>query len=267
MANPDVHIPPETYVVGDVINSYLSARTLPWPDLTRLVLSAFEYHPDFELFAVESLRPLVLQVQELPEGQRCLAEILDAFYRFHAAETGRPGVRTWGDKTPWNTFFLREIDSVFPAAKYVHLLRDGVDVVASMLSAGRYNDEVDAAWRWRSAVEAVERATRNPNRARRTLTVRYEVLVSAPNQAVAKLCEFLGLTQQTGMLSEVAAAELRDVQHYEHLEKVRLPISDEWVDGGRNTLDTNALRRVAPILDPVLKRYGYASTFPHRTQS
>src|SRR5262249_35446578 len=43
----------------------------------------------------------------------------------------RRGKRRWAEKTPGYTFHLAFLDELFPDAQYLHLIRDGRDVVAS----------------------------------------------------------------------------------------------------------------------------------------
>ena len=66
-AHGDLHIPPETYVLGDVIRVFRRHRGLLWRDLVPLVLGKFEFYPEFVTFDV-SLRPLARRV--LPGPRR-----------------------------------------------------------------------------------------------------------------------------------------------------------------------------------------------------
>ncbi|MFM9059149.1 MAG: sulfotransferase family protein [Planctomycetaceae bacterium] len=76
---------------------------------------------------------------------------------FYAAQW--PHVRYWGDKNPHyadvlNRGCLDTIRRIFPGAKFVHIVRDGRDVVASIVrrqhADGRSWASIeDAAWTWR----------------------------------------------------------------------------------------------------------------------
>ncbi|MEO7677469.1 MAG: sulfotransferase, partial [Verrucomicrobiota bacterium] len=130
-ASPEVHIPPETYVLGKVIRAFRKYRwILPWEQLINLTLAIFEFYPEFDKFEV-SLRPLAQRLQDAPPGSRSLALMLDALYRFHGEQTGKT-FSVWGDKTPNNSYALDRIVSVFPRAQFIHILRDGGDVVPSL---------------------------------------------------------------------------------------------------------------------------------------
>jgi hypothetical protein len=101
-AHPELHIPPETYILGRTIKLFLENRNMRWTDLVYLVLSQFEYYPEFVTFEI-TLRPLVQRLVVAPKDVRSLAFILDSFYRYHA-ETKSIHCKRWGDKTPMNTF-------------------------------------------------------------------------------------------------------------------------------------------------------------------
>ncbi len=73
--------------------------------------------------------------------ERSLAFIIDRLYRCHAELSGK-SIAKWGDKTPANVYSMAEIIAVFPQAKFVHLVRNGLDVVPSMLLQGGMADDV-----------------------------------------------------------------------------------------------------------------------------
>ncbi len=149
-AGSDLHIPPETFVLGRAIRLFLRNRHMPWNYLVRLVMGLFEFHREFDKFEVV-LRPLVQKLAEAPQESRNLASMLNAFYQYHGRETEQTFVR-WGDKTPYNTFSLDLILRVFPDARFVHMLRDGADVVQSFVEAGLQADLEAAAERWVESV-------------------------------------------------------------------------------------------------------------------
>jgi hypothetical protein len=48
----------------------------------------------------------------------------------------RAGARRWAEKTPRNLLFMTELLAVFPRMKFINVVRDGRDVVSSMLQHG-----------------------------------------------------------------------------------------------------------------------------------
>ncbi|MFQ5494694.1 MAG: sulfotransferase, partial [Phycisphaerae bacterium] len=120
--NDQLHIPPETYVLAQVIRAFRRHRAQPWHHLVLLVLALFEFNPEFDRFGV-SLRPLFKELRDAPRDARSLALILDRLYRYHGESVNRSCER-WGDKTPLNIYCLPELRSVFPGAQFIHVVRD-----------------------------------------------------------------------------------------------------------------------------------------------
>ncbi len=250
--SPGVHIPPETYVLGRVIKLYERNSHQPWPILTQLVLSTFEYRSGFETFGI-TLRPLYNEIAQWPRPKRNLAAILDAIYRFHASETGVPATR-WGDKTPLNAYNVERIHRVFPGAKYIHIVRDGVDVVHSYISSGLLDTVAEASTRWHTAVESVASfAARNP---RSCHEVRYEALVTKPEETVEALCSFLAISYEPAMLRG-GTEGLGDAETHQHHDRVSEAISESRVGEGRRSLSSDDLQSLDSRFLTTLESLGY----------
>lgn len=254
-ATPGVHVPPEMHALGECIRVYRRNRALPWPELVRTALAPLAFDPEFGRFGVDLAR-LAADLDALPAPARSLARVLDALYRRHAEERDRPCAR-WGDKTPLNAFALEPIAAVFPRARFVHLVRDGVDVAHSYVEAGLQPDVFAAAARWRESIGAVERfATRRPQHCH---TLRYEALVSDPASVLPALFAFLDLPWEEARISATpSAAELGDVAHHAHLRGVLAPIAPSQIGLGRRRLPVTQRAALARAIGPELARLGYA---------
>jgi hypothetical protein len=110
---------------------------------------------------------------------------------FQGAYLERRGKARWADKTPTYTPHLPFIDELFPTAQYVHLLRDGHDVVASHRER----------WGWRAGARAANSIWVSYVRAARAFgarlppgrfhELRYEDLVTTPEPTARALFAFL----------------------------------------------------------------------------
>ncbi len=257
-SHSELHIPPETFVLGDVIRNFRRwGRNLTWRELVSLVLSKFELHPEFHTFDLW-LGTLVPRLSSVPVADRNLAHILDGFYRFHAEQHGQPKVR-WGDKTPLNTLepgTLEGLLEVFPDARFIHLVRDGCDVVYSHLSGGFMRDRREAAERWVAmAGRARKFVAAHPNSA---IEVRYESLVSDPDGEIGRLTEFLGVEPEPAMLaSERSASDLGDVPEWYWHEEVARPIHAGNIGKGRRFFSPEERVELQAIIGGELAAYGY----------
>jgi hypothetical protein len=137
----------------------------------------------------------------------------------NALYTHRSEGRRWLDHTPAHALMLDQIGVMFPGAVFIHLLRDGRQVVHSMTNfqdalpserkqrfeqAGRQIPwlEFDVACAtWREYVEAARAfAARNPTRC---LTVRHERIVREPWRALQDICRFLGIPFEHGPIDYI----------------------------------------------------------------
>ena len=218
-----LHVPPETFVLGPCILKFKRyGSKLNWPDLVAFTLAQFEFHPGFHLFRTE-LQPLAVRLSYVNKARRNLADLLDAFYRFHAESHDLEPLR-WGDRTPLNSLddattagreptvigagvpeTLERLLDVFPDAQFLHVYRDGCDLVYSHLRGGLYSRLDEAAKRWLH----VERQTRRfaQRHAAQSVDVRYEDLVSNPEGTLRGVCSFLGVDFEPEMLLGGAGAD------------------------------------------------------------
>lgn len=127
---------------------------------------------------------------------------------YEMAGLDKPDATVLLDKEPTNTLHTALISEVFPEARFIHLLRDGRDVAASLLAANRGwardwapDNTADAARTWRHHVE-LARAARFT--ARCYLEVRYEDLLSCPVESLQALFRFVGLDAEDGTAASIA---------------------------------------------------------------
>lgn len=121
-----------------------------------------------------------------------LGRIRDLYAGFQADYLARRGKARWAEKDPTYTLQLPFIEELFPSAQYVHLVRDGHDVVASFRDRWGYRSAARAAHgEWRRYVEAA-RSFGAALPAGRYHELRYEMLVNSSESTVRDLLAFLG---------------------------------------------------------------------------
>ena len=248
-----IHIPPESYVLGPVIRSFATWRYFPWASVVRRVTETFERYPEFHHFEV-GLDPIRREQAAAHPESRSLAALIDSIYRAHAALTGAPS--RWGDKTPLNVRFLPELHRVFPDARFVHMLRDGCDAVASFLEMGRYDSLRAPAERWRDSVGAVRTFERRHPGA--VIEVRYEVLVADPETVVRKLCHALLIDFDPAVLGPASdPAALGDAAVLAHHRRALGSVDAESLGRGRSRFDSAARAELQRLIGPTLAANGY----------
>ncbi|GAA3443184.1 sulfotransferase family protein [Planomonospora venezuelensis] len=110
------------------------------------------------------------------------------------------------DKTPANAFAFQRIATCWPDARFVFLLRHPASIAASWHEASpekRTPEEAAAdALRYMKAVQRARTALPG-------LTVRYEDLTADPEAQTRRICEFLAVPWEPGMLSYGEQAVIR----------------------------------------------------------
>jgi len=256
-AHTEIHIPPETYVLGKTIRAFRRNNHLRWEDLVHLTLSIFEHHSEFETFEIEPLQKLSEALISTPKEKRSLAFILNNFYLHHAS-CHHISFNRWGDKTPMNTFCLERIKSVFPDAQFIHIIRDGCDVVSSYLRAGIYSSVQDAAMRWEKSIKLASSFCHKHSKC--CIGVRYEDLVFYPESIVMEICEFLEIDFQEEMLAlHVTSGSLGDVQRYSHHSNVLKPITAANIGKGRILMSKKEQEELQKLIGSTLDKLGYRS--------
>lgn len=249
-------IPPETYVLGLAIKRYRQQSTMRWNDLVEYVFSTFEFHPEFKTFDL-SLRPLVNELKDASKENRNLAFMLNSFYHYYAQQHTGKDCELWADKTPVNTFSLERIYSVFPDAKFIHIIRDGCDVVSSYVTSGIYQSFEEAAKRWKMSVMLAEKFRKKHPET--MLAIRYEDLVTEPKCTLQNICRFIGVEFEAQMLEErkIGDGKLGDVEMHDHHANVLKPLTADSIGKGRALLPDDAKVKVQKIIGGQLKKLGY----------
>ncbi|WP_405230056.1 sulfotransferase family protein [Lentisalinibacter sediminis] len=109
-------------------------------------------------------------------------------------------IERWVDHTPWSISYMKRLLGVFPEARFIHLVRDGRAVAASILSLPDwpFASIIGIAEHWQNRIAAGFAAqAAHPDR---VITVRYEDLVSDSESELTRICEWLGVAYEHSML-------------------------------------------------------------------
>jgi len=120
---------------------------------------------------------------------RSFREVLCRLYAAWARQENKP---RWGDKTPYYILAIPLLVELFPAAKVIHVYRDGRDVALSWLRS-RYDpcNLFMAATFWKQRVNRGREAGAALPR-ESYMEVRYEALLAEPARTLQAVCSFLG---------------------------------------------------------------------------
>jgi len=201
----------------------------------------------------------VSQVMAAISGSR-LADVFDAVLKAWARQQGK---NRWGEKTVSNSLYFDTIIQWFPNARFIHPIRDGRDVAASLQKAPfGPKTPFTAARRWRQFVEmGLQIGDRLP--ADQYLSVHYEDLLDQPQRELMRICDFLGEEYQESMLrfSENTAPYPTDPTNNSNLKKGLLVSNKQkW----RQSMGSREIAIVEAVAGPCLSKCGYERTVDDR---
>jgi Sulfotransferase family len=206
-AHPDIAVVNEGRFAPDWFERRrgLTAEGQVTPELIDRLLD----HPPFKSVSVtrEQLTRLLDH-----DGRVHYADFVTGVFDLHGRAHGK---RLVGDKTPHYVRSLPTLHALWPAARIVHLIRDGRDVAQSVLawrkvaerggSVARFSafreDKVATVacwWEWLVRLGREDGAALGPAVYHE---IRYETLVAEPAAECERLCDFLGVPYDDRMLA------------------------------------------------------------------
>jgi len=244
---------------------------------TTLLRAMLDSHPAIvcgpELRALPALAGLSADMRRivgetLRTHYRLPTEQLDAIFARLIASFLEPlrnasGKRRIAEKTPANALHFAELAQLFPEAHFVQIVRDGRDVVASLL-----------AMDWKDARGAPLAITRDPRSAARAWAahvragrqappqryheLRYERLVADPEGALRSLFGFLGEAWSEEALAY--AREDRSAEGVNETSAGRIALAPDMTAIGRwrRDLSAEARKAVSEEAGALLAELGYA---------
>lgn len=174
-----------------------------------------------------------------------------------AQGSGKQHVVWMGDKNPLYGLFAADLAASFPTARFVYVYRDPRDNICSYRNVPFDSSDVGAlAERWTQFNTSIMGAeAKFPSRFTR---ISYEELVSHPEPALVKICEFLGLPFEKELLlfHEEKNADHFWVRHEWHsaLEK---PLTDSRMGRWRDELSEKELSLVRGCCGDTADKLGY----------
>ncbi len=261
-AHPDLAIPPETHWLVSLIRR-LTSETVTLDEITDTLEASHNWQDmgvdDRELQAlyskVEAETPLQL-VREI-----------------YAAYAKRQGATRYGDKTPPHSASILEIATALPEAHFIHMIRDGRDVAASLkgLWFGDGDDirKVASMWVWR-----ISRARQQAQFFDRYTEVRFEEFVRDPEAQLRRVCNAIDLEFDPAQLqaherAQQRLAELADLRirqdqviTAEQRQKIHAhtanPPDPSRIGRWRKSLSADEVAVFERIAGPTLKSLGYS---------
>jgi Sulfotransferase family len=166
----------ETFVAEDFINA-----------IQGMCPHKFDEYFDYKSFFMNQKYP-ILSLKELANS--LYAEIAKSYSKALFVE-----------QTPWYGQRLDILNELFPAAKYIHMVRDGRDVSISFARTPWWNKDANLnLLRWDTEVKYIIGESKRILNQNQMLQIRYEDYVIRPEFELRKICEHLEVDFEFSML-------------------------------------------------------------------
>jgi LPS sulfotransferase NodH len=250
-SHPLVAVPHESYFAVPAVRDRSSYEVSGVVDRGRL-LDDLRRDPTLTRWA---LPEAVIAALRDDESLQTVPDVIAALYLAYAQDAGKP---RFADKTPRNVLHVQLLAESFPQARFVHLVRDGRNVVPSLVGLPYFPDRyAEAVVYWRDRVSQGRRSGRalGPGRYHE---VRYEELVADPAPTLRRLCEFLDLAYDEAMLGyheradEVVVA-VAELGHHQGIWQPPTPGMRSW----RATMSAHDQDLFEVLAGSTLDQFGY----------
>jgi hypothetical protein len=247
---------------------------------TTLVRAILDAHPDIacgpELRAFPALARLyretlasmgpTLEAHYFYKTSDLKASFRDLMASFLQPFHERSGKTFVAEKTPANALYFAELHALFPQSRFVHVVRDPRDVVASLISMDWRDETTGARLPITASLEGAAQGWRDHVAAARAagaggapiFECRYEKLIAAPAQAVADLFRFLGVPPSAAPLSHHLTFSAESGENETSARSVSRPLNDAAIGRWRRTFSPQEVRKIETLVGPLLEECGYA---------
>lgn len=261
-AHPDIAITPESHWIARLPEK-------PWAladgAVSRKLIRRLVGHPKFSRLHIgpEQVRKLAPKRQPV-----AYASLVAGIFDLYGQAQGKALV---GDKTPDYVRRIETLHAFWPAARFVHVIRDGRDVYLSMREWRKVHpkpgdfvtwkgDQVStAAWWWQLNVRLGRESAKLLGRGL-YYELRYESLVSHPREECEALAAFLGLPYDDAMLRFHEDRTRADPGL--EAKRAGLPVTP-GLRNWRSEMPAEDIERFEAVAGDLLGELGYPRAFLH----
>ncbi|MEG4171063.1 MULTISPECIES: sulfotransferase [unclassified Microcoleus] len=153
----------------------------------------------------------------------------------------------WLEKTPEHIYFIEDIQRFLPDAKFIHILRNSMDTIASLHEATRTSHELwGPGWdlnhcihRWKEARLISHKYAKKSNH----ILVKYEEILDNKVKKLEELCHFMGIEYDDRML-----------EFYQE-RAAYLSLNQPWHQGIEREVKSNKVHKYHKIFNSLEIRY------------
>jgi hypothetical protein len=183
----------------------------------------------------------------------------------YAAFAKTQGKTRWGDKTPEYVSHIPLLATLFPEARFVHMMRDPRDVALSTLDLSRlHRHAATSAFLWARKIRSAREAEKWLG-SDRYQEVRYEALVNDPGNELQRLADFLGFPFDERMLDHDPRSIERIPPRMRHMHSRLVLPPTKGLRDWRTQMLPSDVEEVEAIAHTEMEATGYRRSMSNRS--
>jgi hypothetical protein len=243
-----VAVPPETLFFSDVVHHAFWRRP-SWSHASLFRAAMAGRVGEFGLDQAQLLKDFEAGPCSMPDLFRCILQ----------AHARRMGKTRAGEKSILHVLYVPQMMRWFPEAKFLGIVRDGRDVVSSMMSSPWKPNKLRAkSCNWRLKMRLLQRwQAAYPGRFK---VVRYEELLRDTSNTLAGVDAFLGLGVEAGQWDASKGTGVYLERERSYKAKVLQPLDSSRALAWKAGLSKEKAWAMDAIMGPTLRQLGYEPT-------
>lgn len=253
-----VFLPKEQYALPYVIAKYYLTFYSSYAQKFKFIFRDFENHSQDWQLSSALKKNIINQFLNDRKHPKCF-QLMYYHIVKNLSLVNTKNAILFGDHTP---LLIRNMDIVrqsFKGSKYILLVRDPRDVVASYMKMGHpvQDTPVKVAQRWNEGINNFLNSAQKKDFIH--IVVRYEDLVSNAESTIHTICTFLEIEFQEGMLDTVSKDnKLKEFNlKLKHHQNLKQPISNKSIGKWKSELSEDAVKNIKDVVLDNAKRFGY----------
>ncbi|MDA0772533.1 MAG: sulfotransferase [Cyanobacteria bacterium] len=246
---------------------FVSRRNINWKEFTLTSftkLLAESRIQDFIQAAGISKEKLIKNYKQDPQSKYQSKLEIDQFYKKEVFDLlmnsfldSRSKARLC-ENTPQHLCHIEEILTLYPQAKFIHLIRDGRDTIRSLMQMPwRPKGLLNNARFWVQNLKEVSK-TINKLDTDSILEIRYEELVTKPEESLELICDFLEEKYEPGLLDNSKdQAAIYSNWESSWKQKTRTQLNTDSINSWQTELDQDSQALLNWYLKDILTGLGY----------
>jgi hypothetical protein len=258
-AHPNVIIPEECNFLLTLSLKYKETKSFT-PETIEKFKADFKGTLHFKSLSID-LNKFDTELEKI-NSQSTIHDLFNAIYYSLSSIHAKKEILVRGDKNPaYSSELFDKLYPLYPNAKYIHLIRDYHDHIASTLRAKlSIPSSIFLAISWKKSIKRLERY--KSKKPQNFYTIRYEDFVENPKERFEEMCQFVEIEYNEDVFQ---FHENKD-QYYSHQPNIDFrtyhqslfnPVNKSRVGNWKSILTGNELATIEIIAGKKGQEYGY----------